>query len=132
MASHDIDGGLKTTPCWYGLWQVRHWAGQRLEHLDLLMNQVMELGGETVTNDPNLVELAAAVRQCRDSRLSLETELVPAGHSDGIHWRIESHCPDCGKEMDSQQLDCSCLRTTRPPPSRIKKEKYLDNAPTAH
>ncbi len=124
----DIDGGLKTTPCWYGLWQVRHWTGQRLEHLNLLINQVIELGGVTVANDPNLGELAAAVRQCRDSQLSLETELVPAGHSDGIHWCLESHCPDCSKEMDSQQLDCpACGRHGRPHPE--SKRKVLGQRP---
>ena len=52
--------------------------------------------------DRSLIELATATRECLTSGLSLVAELVPAGHSDGLHWSIESHCPDCGKESRNQ------------------------------
>lgn len=121
-SSPPIAGFLITSPCWYGLWKVRVWSGQRLEHLDRLFKLVGELGGKAAKDDRNLLELAAAIRQCRDSRLSLETELIPAGYSDGTTWCIESHCPDCYKEMESEKRDCpACGREGTPNPALRKK-----------
>jgi hypothetical protein len=48
-----------------------------------------------------------AIRRCRRHELSLHVELVPAGFSDGLHWRLQPHCQVCKQTwLDPLQ---SCL-----------------------
>ena len=123
-----ITGLLETDPCWYGLWQVGHWFGPSLKYLNGLLQHVRQQVSDTIEKDRSLIELAMATRECLKSGLSLVAELVPAGHSDGLHWSIESHCPDCGKEMAMQQLQCqACGRQGGAHP--ITKRKVLGERP---
>ncbi|MCH2183080.1 MAG: hypothetical protein MK108_13850 [Mariniblastus sp.] len=117
-----IDGLLETDPYWYGLWQVGHWSGSTLQYLNRLIEQVRQQLAKSGEEDRNLIELAAAARECLQSDLTLVAELIPQGYSDGLHWSIEPHCPDCGKEMSPQQIHCAaCGRQGRPHPKTRKK-----------
>ena len=123
-----LDDGNRVTPSWYGLWQIHRWQGARLKHLEQILNALMKRLSATTTSDQNLLELSAAVKQCLDYDLQLETNLIPAGHSDGVHWRIESHCPTCLKEMAVDQTTClACGRKVNPLPS--VKRKVLGQRP---
>ena len=118
----------KQTTSWYGLWQIRHWQGPHLKRLHQILNALLKRSTKPVTLDQNLLELAAAVKQCLIYELPFETDLIPAGHSDGTHWRIEPHCPNCLKEMAADQTVClACGRQGNPNPS--VKRKVLGQRP---
>ncbi len=117
-----IDGCIATNPRWYGLWQVRHWQTPKLKQLEKVITQTIEFESKETTPSIHLLELAAAIGQCIKHQLLLETELIPAGHSDGLQWRIAAHCPDCCKEMKAKQKDCpACGRHGHPYPETKKK-----------
>lgn len=46
-------------------------------------------------NHDALQQFANACRRCADHRLGLFVELVPAGFSDGVHWRLSRGCIRC-------------------------------------
>ena len=117
-----IDGCIPTNPCWYGLWQVRHWQTPKLKQLEKVITQTIEFEATETAPSFHLLELAAAIKQCIKHHLLLETELIPAGHSDGLQWRIAAHCPDCCKEMNAKQQECpACGRHGHPYPETRKK-----------
>jgi len=108
---------------WYQVWQTSVWQGAELERLQKILKQIPA----TIVNVA-LAELTAAVTACVANEFSLVTELVPGGNSDGLHWTINSHCPDCKFEMSESRKDCpACGRSGVP--NRMVKRKVLGLRP---
>ena len=108
---------------WYQVWQTSVWQSDELQRLQKILEQIPA----TIENVA-LAELSAAVTACVAHKFSLVTELVPGGNSDGLHWTINSHCPDCKFEMSETQKDCpACKRNGVP--NRMVKRKVLGLRP---
>ncbi len=93
------------THVWFRLWQTNCWAGDQLVGLNRILWSVRaNLGSADGFSD--LANLHSAAQACLDKSLVLETELIPAGYSDGLHWRIESHCSRCRCELPDDARKC--------------------------
>jgi hypothetical protein len=109
---------------WFAIWRCQQWNSSNLYGLLNILDQVRR----TISNDTNLRELAAAARTCMTNQLILETELVPSGRSDGLHWTINSHCPDCKFEMSESDRHCpECGKSGAP--NRTAKRNVLGLRP---
>lgn len=118
-----INSFQKASANWYKVWQTNTW-----ENSELVILQKILLNIENIANDPALCELNTAVAACLENELTLETELVPGGDSDGLHWTINSHCPTCKFELPESQLRCDgCGRQGTP--NRAVKRKVLGLRP---
>ncbi len=109
---------------WFAIWRCQQWTSSNLHSLLKILDEVQR----TVSNDTNLRELAAAAKTCMSNQMVLETELVPSGHSDGLHWMINSHCPDCKSEMPEDVRQCpECGKSGAP--NRTAKRNVLGLRP---
>ncbi len=97
-----LAGFANANSIWFRIWQASVWNASQLTKLAAILELVnSNLNSESGCAD--FANLRLAVEACLENELVLETELTPTGNSDGIHWRIESHCPRCRKGM---RVDC--------------------------
>jgi len=77
-----------------------------------------------------MARLADAVQRCLGHKLELRTQLVPAGHSDGVWWRTLPQCQHCGvtRSVTTQPGRCPICGTTTPPIA-ARKHRVLGNRP---
>ena len=107
----------QTQPRWFGLWIQPVISGERAQFLSQVIQRAMQLpGGEVEFGSaapisgcgPN--DLSAALETCQENQLALHVRLVPGGHSDGLKWRLRTHCPNCKASLESefeQPFQCS-------------------------
>ena len=88
---------------WYRVWQVQHWANSELAILSQIFRSLPD---ETVSQSDDLADLCDAIAICVAHQLVLETELLPAGSSDGNQWTLEAHCSVCKKESKESKGTC--------------------------
>lgn len=94
---------LPTRPRWYGFWTSGPWESGRLEFAIGLFTRM--------ANRPSRIQSAAArflkvLETARQQQLILDAELIPAGHSDGIHWTVQRHCDACQAGFEEAQSAC--------------------------
>ena len=101
-----------TNPSWYGVWSHGRFEGKELELLSRICAKVQ-------CNDTAWLRLVAAIRHCIDQALTLVTDLMPRGISDGIHWTLKPACRICSfcRAATSQACPC-CGGTDKPSHSR--------------
>lgn len=63
---------------------------------------------EPSINLDDLRQMILGMEKCIEHRLSFHAELVPTGHSDGIHWWLHAHCGRCKKAWTQSQRECTC------------------------
>jgi hypothetical protein len=112
-----------TSSLWVRLWQHRipnadqlaliQAALQRvLEFIDVSFKQSEASAANIHSREPfrrDLVQLIRAVQISRQHQLPLHLELVPAGFSDGQHWRLYAHCQICKEDwLDRRKLCRNC------------------------
>lgn len=106
---------------WFRVWQTNIWNARQLTRLAAILQMVdARLNYESGCAD--FVNLRMAVEACLKNDLVLETELIPSGHSDGIHWRIESHCRQCRNEMQTDCRKCGECGLPGHPQASIKRK----------
>ncbi|MEM9410106.1 MAG: hypothetical protein AAGA30_03265 [Planctomycetota bacterium] len=88
LSSDELPQGTRN---WFQIWQRRSWYGQYANRLYEFLKSI-SMGSKTPTA---MLDLIRAAEQCSQHQMTLETELIPAGFSDGLTWRIESHCSNC-------------------------------------
>ena len=98
----------ETTPIWFALWQSTVLNSDQLAILDLLIQDVIKHLKQLETNlsFQDLVRFADAISICRQHSFPLHAELVPAGHSDGLHWTIGRHCGRCKNSLMPTRKQC--------------------------
>ena len=116
-----LSGWANAKSIWFRVWQTRIWDASQLTKLAVILRLVSSrLNSESESAD--FANLRLAVEACLKNDLVLETELLPSGNSDGIHWRIESHCARCRKEMRADCRKCDeCGRQGAPQPPIKRK-----------
>lgn len=65
-----------------------------------------EAGPAIILDD--LRQLILGMEKCIEHRFLFHAELVPIGHSDGIHWWLHAHCRRCKKAWVQNQRQCAC------------------------
>ena len=89
---------------WFKVWQRNCWSGKPLSHLNKLVKSIsMEVNSTLEMRD-----FIRATHQCVEFDMTLETELIPAGYSDGLNWKIEPHCSNCRNEVSENQCCSEC------------------------
>ena len=88
---------------WFRVWQNERWQEDQLAVLNRLLQQ---LPLSIIDKHGDLADFCDAVATCHNNQLDLATELVPAGISDAIHWKIEPHCSICKFESARSQDRC--------------------------
>ena len=91
-----------TSPPWFGIWRNGGFEPQQLRVLGELLNLIVRhcLNLDALPAEiREVVQLKSAVDRCLKFDLVLSVELVPPGHSDGMTWVINSHCPECRMSM---------------------------------
>ena len=102
-------GFRQTQPLWFGLWIEPVITGQRASFIGKVMRKAMELPSDESEFDSMALisgsdpqDLLAALECCHRDQKNLHVRLVPYGHSDGLKWRLETHCPICKASLDSE------------------------------
>lgn len=109
---------LHTTPMWYGLWAQGQISGQLLE----LVLGIFERAMESAKTPETFNDFVDVLRTCLNHDLTLDCELVPAGHSDGLRWTLSPYCEQCKAPARPQQNHCAvCLKTGRGHPEVHRK-----------
>ena len=80
---------------WYGLWKLRDFRGKSVQDLLEVLEIAVERNSTSLRSHLDFQHLKSAAECCFQNELTLKTELVPRGHSDGSSWKIFSHCPEC-------------------------------------
>ena len=115
----DFESFPRTNRSWFGVWKNTRWSGTRLADLRTAMNN---LPAKILLDHADFGSFINAVESCLDHSLTLETELVPAGYSDGVHWQIEPHCSVCRYEMKVDDKLChECGEKSPPAPGKRRK-----------
>ena len=101
-APHTFEPLPSARLAWYRIWQQNIWNAESLPILTAILGHVVS------ANDPyyRIAEFVTAARQCIEHGLTLVSELVPSGYSDGVHWTIEPHCSICRCEMKPASRVC--------------------------
>lgn len=127
IETHRSRGGqvfLETRPPWYGFWARDRWRGEdgTLNELANTIRAFEPHDWQDAAARRDWIRFQTAVGRCLQHGLELETELVPAGHSDGLRWRLHEHCPRCRAPMDADQRYCrTCRRSGGPHPPLVRK-----------
>ncbi|MDG2182513.1 MAG: hypothetical protein P8L78_12535 [Mariniblastus sp.] len=120
-----------TSPRWFGIWKNGGFAPQQLRALGELLNLIVRrcLDLDALPAEiREVVQLKSAVDRCIKFDLVLSVELVPPGHSDGMTWVINSHCPDCKMSMLGDVDRClACGRVGGA--QGIRKSRVLGSRP---
>ena len=103
--SNNLDDFCRAFPAqpphagWYGLWLSTELRGLQLKLLegvlDELIQHVESNSGLEESAKRELTRFRNVASLAREHDCSIAVELVPQGFSDGRHWRIAAHCPDC-------------------------------------
>ncbi len=120
-----------TSPRWFGVWRDggfnRHQLSMLAELLECINKRCLD-SNASLPEISEVVQLRYAVDRCLKFDLTLSVELVPPGHSDGLTWVINSHCPECKKSMSGDADRCQvCRRVGRAQGER--KSKVLGSRP---
>lgn len=130
---------LATRPAWYGLWSHARLSQEQLPVIEQLFTCVLaSADAEAISISrrsrrlTELIRFVDAVSSCRQNRLELHVEFVPAGFSDGVSWTIQEHCGYCGFELASKSKSrCpACRQQGNRQPE--KKSKVLGLRPYLH
>lgn len=120
-----------TSPRWFGVWTGGRLGQSQLRVLGEVLEFVIRhcLSQDAVSAEFNeIVQLKCAVERCIKFELKLSVELVPPGHSDGLTWIINSHCPNCKMSMSEKMDQCLvCGRVGHP--HGIRKSRVLGSRP---
>lgn len=109
---------LMTTPLWYGLWAQGTLSGH---HLGLVLN-LFEQALETEKTTRPFNEFVGVLRSCSNNSLTIDCQLVPPGHSDGLRWTVVSHCEQCKAASSPRQKQCAvCLKSGKGHPEVHRK-----------
>jgi hypothetical protein len=119
LAALDLNPDRLPIRNWYRVWRRWRWRGDALCELNRLLNAV---SGSIEIHVNDISHLISASRRCLEHEMELETELVPAGVSDGIRWTILPHCPHCRVAMACDASECAeCGRRGGPHPPIYRK-----------
>lgn len=129
----EVDGSLfpHASPRWFGIWRAGRFERQQLrvlaEVLDFIINRSLKF--DAVPSEiSEVLQLKCAVDRCIKFNLELSVELVPPGHSDGMTWITNSHCPECRMSMLKDVDRCQvCGRVGRP--QGVRKSRVLGSRP---
>ena len=94
-----------TQSTWHKVWQTNQWHGLQLNSLQQLLRQVQENSDHLLHSE--FIDLLDAVTACCEHGLTLDTELIPSGRSDGVTWTIGNHCDCCKSEAPPNDKRCS-------------------------
>ncbi len=97
-----------TTPRWFGVWGNGKLDGRDLKLLESCCAKVH-------SNQTGWLRFVAAIRACAEGSLTLVTDLVPRGCSDGTWWTLEPACAKCSVTRDRSVAVCPCCGTTAKP-----------------
>jgi len=79
-------------------------------------------------DDAGWLRFVAAIESCLQHSLTLVTDLMPRGHSDGSMWTLQPMCAMCSVTRDSSTEACFSCGTTNQP-VRERKLKVLGLRP---
>ena len=97
----------QTNKIWFAVWQNEHWNSNSLQPLQVLLEAVLAQKTQRSPKiAPEFIRFCDAVNRCIEHDLELHTELIPAGHSDGVTWTIESCCSNCHCELKLNSKIC--------------------------
>ncbi len=118
---HPLSGFPAARDAWFRIWQICVWDPSRLQVVAKLIRQV-QAAEEAAAANPDLTNLRSAFESCVENELVLETELVPRGMSDGVHWQLEPHCRVCASEkLNAVRICGQCGHDGRSPPAVKRK-----------
>ena len=114
---------------WYGLWMSGVFRRAQLEFLRRVFENVSQTEDPEVNSNQHFRQMFDAIQRCEKSELDLHVELVPAGFSDGLGWKILAHCEICKCGRDAA-MGCSCpgCNSTRTP-ARARVQRVLGYRP---
>ncbi len=92
----DFERCFESLPAnWYGLWMPKIFSSEQVR----LLAKVFAIASRSISTGSKQIrsfqQLSDAIQRCNEYDLNLHAELVPAGYSDGVRWKILAHCPDC-------------------------------------
>jgi hypothetical protein len=93
---------LETNPVWYGLWAAGSLQDRRLR----LVSEWFRQAGRSAKLPPSAIRFSTVLQVCLDRQMTLDVELIPPGHSDGLDWTIGPHCPACKAPFGDGQTGC--------------------------
>jgi len=116
-------GVRRTQPAWFGLWIPTELRGTVCEvYRSILLRRA------NLAADPSRIwQLVDALGVCSAKHLVLDVLSLPAGFSDGLHWTLQTHCPECIFPLDTNPADwhkrrCPCCAGwVSPRPARRRK-----------
>jgi hypothetical protein len=121
---------VRTTPAWYGFWMN---PTLEKEGLKTLLNSFegYQFAHQNTSVIDSVARFVAAIERCVEHDLRLDVELFPSGDSDGLTWKIDSHCPLCkAPQPESAQYCRVCHRSggCKPPVNRkvIGRRPYTE------
>lgn len=91
-----IDSLIGQPLAFYKLWTSKWIAADAVDRLAAVFRRA----ADQRPGHPALAQFADACRQCVDHKMELFVELVPAGFSDGVQWRIVRACQQCRYHSD--------------------------------
>ena len=112
---------------WFSLWSAGHLNRDRLEFTNPVFKKLLEESDRTLVG---VSRLANAISRCVDHRLEMRTELIPAGHSDGVWWQTLPQCQRCGATRAAKSIADPCpVCGSRVEPIPSRKHRVLGNRP---
>ena len=94
---------------WHRIWQVQRWDEYNLSELKSIFSALPQ---KTIVECPELADLKDAIQTSVANNLTLETELIPSGNSDGIKWTLAAHCHIC--KFESTDATKVCIQCGQP------------------
>ena len=110
---------------WYRMW-ARHTTGEPASLADTLIQ--LRSWFHQQESERSLVDLETACALANEHGLSLDVCLFPGGFSDGLHWTVDAHCPNCKAVQSEQHKECRvCGRVGAA--TRARKRRVLGRRP---
>lgn len=101
-------GGLVTTPRWFGLWAQSPLPDAGRDLLDSLIARWQRQSSWPAPARRQWEHLAQALNLARRHDLAIMVSSVPAGYSDGVLWTVPAHCSACRAPRQKADRWCSC------------------------
>ncbi len=110
---------------WYLIWNPDNWADHSAARRSL---DVLESITRSTTPADSIEQFVSWSRAAIANQLLVDVQFYPSGYSDGLHWTIDAHCPECKASQQTDQDHCDvCGR--RGAAVRAQKRKVLGRRP---